>query len=158
MDTSPVLNAELATWYASLVGMLRWMVEIGQVDIITEVSLVASHMAMPRKGHLDAVLLGYLKIKYNSRMCFDRTVPYCDEKAFKECDWKDFYGDDEEAIPSNAPEPRGQSVNIRMYVDSDHAGEKRTQRSRTGFLSCFLPGNYRVITLILPGNSDLGQS
>ena len=32
---SPVLNAELASWYASLVGMLGWMVEIGQVDIIT---------------------------------------------------------------------------------------------------------------------------
>jgi hypothetical protein len=25
-------------------------------------------------------------------------------------------------------------------------------------LSCFLPGNYRVITGILPGTSDLGQS
>ena len=135
MDTSPVLNAELASWYASLVGMLRWMVEIGRVDIITEVSMVASHMAMPREGHLDAVLhiFGYLKIKYNSRMCFDPTVPYCDEKAFKECDWKEFYGDVAEAIPSNAPEPRGHSVNIRMYVDSDHAGEKRTRRSRTGF-------------------------
>ena len=30
-------------------------------------------------------------------------------------------------------QPHGQSVNIRMYVDSDHAGEKRTRRSRTGF-------------------------
>ena len=46
------------------------MVEIGRLDIITEVSLVASHMAMPREGHLDADVLhifGYLKIKYNSR-------------------------------------------------------------------------------------------
>ena len=25
-------------------------------------------------------------------------------------------------------------------------------------LSCFLPGNYRVITVILPGTSNLGQS
>jgi hypothetical protein len=135
MDTSDVLNAELASWYASLIGMLRWMVEIGRVDIITEVSLMSSHMAMPREGHLDSVLhiFGYLKIKYNSRMCFDPTVPYCDEKAFKECDWKEFYGDVEEAIPSNAPEPRGESVHLRMYVDSDHAGEKRTRRSRTGF-------------------------
>jgi hypothetical protein len=55
------------------------------------------------------------------------------KKAFKECDWKEFYGDVREAIPSNAPEPCGQSVNIRMYVDSNHAGEKRTRRSRTGF-------------------------
>jgi hypothetical protein len=38
-----------------------------------------------------------------------------------------------EAIPSNAPEPRGKDVDIRMYVDSNHAGEKRTRRSCTGF-------------------------
>ena len=74
-------------------GMLRWMVEIGQVDIITEVLLMASHMAMPREGHLYAVLhiFGFLKIKYNSRMCFDPTVPFFDKRAFKECDWKRFF-------------------------------------------------------------------
>ncbi len=57
--------------------MLRWMVEIGRVDIITELSLMSSHMAMPHKGHLDTVLhiFGYLKAKYNSRMAFDPTVP-----------------------------------------------------------------------------------
>jgi hypothetical protein len=96
---------------------------------------MSSHMAMPREGHLEAVLhvFGFLKVKYNSRMCFDPTVPVCDERAFKECDWKQFYGDVKEAIPSNAPKPRGKKVHLRMYVDSDHAGEKRTRRSRTGF-------------------------
>ncbi len=135
LDVSEILTPELASWYASLIGMLRWMVEIGRVDIITEVSLMSSHMAMPREGHLDAVLhiFGYLKVKYNSRMCFDPTVPYCDESSFKKCDWKQFYGNVEEAIPSNAPTPRGKSVHLRMYVDSDHAGEKETRRSRTGF-------------------------
>jgi hypothetical protein len=135
LDESEVLTPVLASWYASLIGMLRWMVEIGRIDIITEVSLMSSYMAMPREGHLDAVLhiFGFLKNKYNSRMCFDPTVPYCDERAFKQCDWKEFYGDVAEAIPSNAPEPRGKKVHIRMYVDSDHAGEKRTRRSRSGF-------------------------
>ena len=143
LDGTPELNAELSAWYMTLIGMLQWMVEIGRVDIITEVSLMSSHQVMPREGHLDAVLhiFGFLKIKYNSRMAFDPTVPYCDESTFQECDWKEFYGDVEEAIPSNAPEPRGESVHIRMYVDSDHAGEKRTRRSRSGFfvyLNCAL--------------------
>ena len=143
LDGTPELNAELSSWYMSLIGMLQWMVEIGRVDILTEVSLMASHLAMPREGHLDAVLhiFGYLKIKYNSRMAFDPTVPYIDETSFQECDWNEFYGNVVEAIPSNAPEPRGESVHIRMYVDSDHAGEKRTRRSRSGFfvyLNCAL--------------------
>ena len=58
------------------------------MDIITELSLMLSHMGMPREGHLDAVLhtFGYLKAKFNSRMDFDPTVPYYNKSAFKECD------------------------------------------------------------------------
>ena len=135
LDESELLSPDLASWYASLIGMLRWMVEIGRVDIITEVSLMSSQMAMPREGHLESVLhiFGFLKRKYNSRMAFDPTVPPVDESAFKDCDWKQFYGDVTEAIPTNAPPPRGTGVSLRMYVDSDHAGEKRTRRSRSGF-------------------------
>jgi hypothetical protein len=50
LDTTLTLNPELSSWYASLIGMLRWMVEIGRVDIITEVSKMASQMALPREG------------------------------------------------------------------------------------------------------------
>jgi hypothetical protein len=40
----------------------------------------------------------------------------------------------EEALPPNMPPPLGKDVDLRMMVDSDHAGEKRTQCSRTGFI------------------------
>jgi hypothetical protein len=63
---------------------------------------------------------------------FLRINPTIDMNAFKPKDWKIFYGNVEESIPSNAPEPRGKNVDLRLYVDSDHAGEKRTRRSRTG--------------------------
>jgi hypothetical protein len=58
-----------------------------------------------------------------------------DMSVFKgESDWKSFYGDVKEAIPPNAPPTRGKDVDLRMFVDSDHAGDKRTRRSRTGFI------------------------
>jgi hypothetical protein len=47
--------------------------------------------------------------------------------------WKEFYGDIEEAIPDNMPRPLRKPVDICMWVNSDHAGKKRTRRSRTGF-------------------------
>jgi len=53
---------------------------------------------------------------------------------FKKCDWKQFYGEAKEAILPNAPEPRGKDVDLRMFVDSDHAGDKLTWQSRTGFM------------------------
>ena len=48
MDETPYLEQELSYWYQYLIGMLRWMVEIGRVYIITKVSMIASQMAMPR--------------------------------------------------------------------------------------------------------------
>ena len=38
-----------------------------------------------------------------------------------------------EVIPPYATYPRGKSVDIRMWVDSDHAGDKMTRRSCTGY-------------------------
>ena len=33
----------------------------------------------------------------------------------------------------NAPEPQGKEVDIHMFVDGDHAGEKVSHRLRSGF-------------------------
>ena len=51
------------------------MLEIGRVYIITKLSMMASHMAMPREVHLEVVLhvFAFIRQKYNSRMAFDPT-------------------------------------------------------------------------------------
>ena len=145
LDTSRELDPSDASYYQSLVGILHWMVELGRVDMITEVSKLASHLAMPRDGHLDAVLhiFSYLKRKHNAMMIFDPTYPTIDESKFKECDWKQFYGDVKEPTPPDSPEPRGREVDLRLYVDSDLAGDHLTRRSRTGF---FIYMNSALIT------------
>ena len=43
------------------------------------------------------------------------------------------YGNVTEAIPPNDPTPHGKEVNLHLYVDSDHAGDKYTRQSQTGF-------------------------
>ena len=43
-----------------------------------------------------------------------------------------FYGGLKEAIPPNAPEERIREVDLRGYVDSDHAVKKKTRRSCSG--------------------------
>jgi hypothetical protein len=86
---------------------------------------MASQMASPQEGHLDALMhiIGFLRINHNSRMAYDSSYPTIDMNVFKPNDWKSFYGNVEESIPNNAPEPRGKDVDLRLYVDSDHAGE-----------------------------------
>ena len=135
LDVSEELNAEDATYFQSQIGILRWTCELGRIDIITEVSLLASHLALPREGHLEAVyhIFAHLRDRHNARMCFDPTYPEIDMSDFKECDWKTFYGDVKEAVPPGAPVVRGKEVDLRLYVDSEHAGEQLTRRSRMGF-------------------------
>ena len=104
------------------------MVELGRVDIITELSLLSSHMVLPQEGHLDTVfhVYSYLKANHNSRMAFDATYPKINMSSFTEHSWTNFYGEVEEAVPPNAPKARGKEVDIRLYVDSDHANDELT--------------------------------
>ena len=63
LDDTPELGAEMISHYQSLVGTLHWMVELGRVDMIVEVSILASHMAMPHEGHLFAAYHVFAYIK-----------------------------------------------------------------------------------------------
>ena len=89
LDVSPVLGAQDSTYYQSLVGILQWMIEIGCVDICLEVSMMSSHMAMPREGHLIQLLhiFGYLNCHHNTELVFDPTPPDVNEDAFAVRDW-----------------------------------------------------------------------
>ena len=136
-DTSPELDPFQANYYQSLIGVLRWIVELGRIDINVEASLMASCMALPRQGHLDQLfhIFAYLKNKHNTEMVFDPSEPDIDYKLFEKQDWRDtVYGESKEQLPPNMPQPRGQGFKLVTYVDSDHAGDSVTRRSRTGFI------------------------
>ena len=136
LDVSTELDHEEASYYQSLIGILRWAVELGRIDITAEVSMMSSALALPRQGHLQQVfhIFAYLKAKHNSRIVFDPTYPEIDYDKFKKRDWSTFYGKMKEIIPENAPAPRGKPFLMRVYVDADHAGDRLTRRSRTGYL------------------------
>ena len=53
IDVTPELGPEDAAYYHSLIGVLRWIVELGRVDINIEASMLSSHLVMPREGHLE---------------------------------------------------------------------------------------------------------
>ena len=95
MDETSALDQELASCYHYFIVMLRWLVEIGRVDITTVVSMMAYQMDMSRKGHSEAVLnvFAFLRQRYNSRMVFDPTYPAINISDFKEWKCKDFYGE-----------------------------------------------------------------
>ena len=91
---------------------------------------------MPREGHLDHVIymFSYLKSHHNSRSVLDPTYPDINMDYFKRHNWKKFYGDVRESIPTNTPRLIGKEFIIHAFVDADFAGDSLTRRSRSGFL------------------------
>eukprot|EP00957_Ditylum_brightwellii_P015204 1145214-Ditylum_brightwellii.AAC.1 len=72
-----------------LIGILQWIVELGMIDICLEVSMMSSHLALPREGHLDQVLhtFAYLRKYHNFELLFDPTHQEVNEQAFERKDW-----------------------------------------------------------------------
>jgi hypothetical protein len=136
LDLSEPLDPECSSFYQHLIGVMRWMVELGCIDIATEVSLLLSYLAYPCKGHLETTLhiMSYLSQKHNTRLIFDPTYPKIGMGQFPQYNWTKFYGNVEEAIPVDMPKPLGKELDVRMMCDSDHAGGKMTKCSCTGFL------------------------
>ena len=135
-DVTPELSLSKASYYASLIGILRWMVEMGRIDICCEVSMMSSFVAMPRKGHLQQIyrIFSYLKLHHNARLVLDPSYPDIDESLFEKRDWSEFYGNVEERIPKDAPVPLGRELLMRAFVDADFAGDVVSRKSRTGFI------------------------
>ena len=138
LDVTTELNDTLASRFLQLIGILRWAIELGRLDIFVEVSQLSQHQAMPRQGHLEAAyhIFAYLKKHDNGgRIVFDPKSPKIDTRVFNvDADWTDFYGNVAEELPPKMPEPKGKSVSISCFVDANHAGNVITRRSHTGIL------------------------
>jgi hypothetical protein len=70
---------------------------------MTKISMLSSYLAYPCEGPLETALhvMGYLKLKDNSRLIIDPAYPDIDQVAFPKFDRIEFYGNVEEAIPSD---------------------------------------------------------
>ena len=139
LDVSLELNQNEASYYMSLIGIMIWIVELGRVDIWLEISMMSSHIAIPREGHLRELfhVFSYLKKYHNTKLVLNLSEPIIDNSMFERKDWTSIeFGhiDGEEFIPSNATEPQGFSFIINAQVNVNHAGDTVTRRSSTGFL------------------------
>ena len=95
LDSSDLLGNIEATKYQKLIGVLKWAVEIGRIDILIEVSLLSQHLAAPCQGHLGQVFHIFAYLKHNSHLCikFDSRRLDIENSAFREGEWSDFYPD-----------------------------------------------------------------
>ncbi len=53
LDFMPELSAQQTNYYQGLIGILRWVVELGRIDIIMPVSFLSCYLVSPQEGHLQ---------------------------------------------------------------------------------------------------------
>jgi len=128
----PELGEADASYYHTLIGVLLWNVELGQIDIDVEVSMMSSYLALPREGHLKELyhIFAYLKARSNAEMVFDPTPIDPDKTLFEHQDWSyspHGYESLKEELPSDMPVPHGQTMTMRVFVDADHAVDQVTR-------------------------------
>lgn len=63
LDKSSELDPTRANYFQGLIGVLRWIVELGRIDIAVSVSMLSRYLANPREGHLEEAfhIFAYLK-------------------------------------------------------------------------------------------------
>ena len=136
LDMSPELDDERTNYYQGLIGVLRWIVELGRIDIMVAVTFLSRYLASPREGHLEQAfhIFSYLDSHDRSKLVFDGAEFPVDDNRFNDSDWSQYYPDAVEAVPPNMPRPLGAAATITCYCDADHAGCRMTRRSHTGIL------------------------
>ena len=85
LDVSPELHPTQASYYMSLIGILRYIVELGRINICLECSMISSHLYLPREGHLYQVFhfFGYPEKHHNTEMVFGPSNPVVNELSFE---------------------------------------------------------------------------
>ena len=53
LDTSEILEGDMAAKYLTMVGQLQWLVTLGRFDIHAQVATMSRFRAAPRMGHMD---------------------------------------------------------------------------------------------------------
>ena len=75
LDASSLCNPGQIKYFQSLIGILRWLIELGRIDIAYEVTSLSKFLMRPRIGHITQAqhIFKYLEIHFKSELSFDLT-------------------------------------------------------------------------------------
>jgi len=137
LDTSEELRAEGIKIYQLMIGATQWAISLGRFNIATAVMTLSSFRAAPRQGHLEQIqrVYRYLSKMKHGAICFWTDIPDYSAVPIPDYDWaSSTYGNVEELIPDDMPEPLGKLVQTSTFFDANLCHDMTTGKSVTGIL------------------------
>ena len=137
LDTSDILEGDLAAKYLRIVGQLQWLVTLERFDLHVHVATMSRFRAAPRQGHMDRLKRIYAYVTrtkdYAARFRTDKPgYSFLPEQDF---DWTySAYGDVHKILPDDMPEPLGKAVVTTTTMDANLNHHLATGKSLTGCL------------------------
>ena len=137
LDTSEILEGDMAAKYLTMVGQLQWLVTLGRFDIHAQVATMSRFRAAPRQGHMDRLkrIYSYAIRTKDYAIRFRTEQPDYSFLPDQDFDWTySVYGDVHEILPDDMPEPLGESVTTTTTMDANLNHCLATGKSLTGWL------------------------
>ena len=122
LDTSEILEGDMAAKYLTMVGQLQWLVTLGRFDIHAQVATMSRFRAAPRQGHMDRLkrIYSYAIRTKDYAIRFRTEKPDYSFLPDQDFDWTySVYGDVHEILPDDMPEPLGESVTTTTTMDAN---------------------------------------
>ncbi len=136
-DDSELLAEEGHTVYQQLIGILQWLVTIGQADLQYLTMSLSRFSAAPRKTQLEYAIrvFSYLKEFPDKEIRIDpRDIPFLSSFGEPDDTMIDSYPGAHEELDKGMPEALGPELQTSVWFDSDHAHDLETRRSCTGLV------------------------
>ena len=138
-DEAQLMDEADTKFYQTLIGAAMWVANTVRIDVAVAVSRLARYTHAPRVGHGNRVLRLWAYLRdYPDRWINmnGEDLPRASQEftANKRERMRRQYGEAVEVRDPRDPDPRGVSMSLTAYVDSDLGSCHETRRSRTGFL------------------------
>ena len=108
LDTTVVRDDELTNYFQNLIGILRWIVELGWIDIAFKVSFLSKFLLYPCTSHIYQAwhIFKYLETHLDNDLSFNpmyHNVIDLDQSHQKVEEMRKIHVNANEEFPTNAP-------------------------------------------------------
>ena len=122
LDTSEILEGDMAAKYLNMVGQLQWLVTLGRFDIHAQVATMSRFRAALRQRHMDRLkrIYSYAIRTKDYAIRFRTDQPDYSFLLSQDFDWTySVYGNVQEILPDDMPEPLSKAVITTTTMDAN---------------------------------------